>query len=1514
MPKSNKVNDHDNHNDDEFNLDSLLDEIKFGKYQMFIFVLIAFPIALNGIFSSSYIFTAGNLNYRCHKVFKLYLLSNNFLSIFMATFRCSIPECDTTREYNPQWLNNTTPLDQFSNLPKKCEKYETRLGSEGCLMSSFDQTSVQKCNQDFIYEDPKEITILNEFNLTCDENEYKLSLIGTINNIGQLFCYLITGYLSDRCVIIIHFIFHTHNFNLINLHIRYGRKFVIVVGCFGSGLFGILRAFSGSYVQFALFEFLDAFFGAATYSSAFIIGLELVTAKRRAVSGTFLNCFYAIGEIYLGIIAYYFRNFRTILLIIYLPAVLTISYIAVLPRSVRWLLAKNRNQEAKKILLKAAKINGTTLTTESLKQLDEKVEQERVKKQEEITLSSSGQKVHNDKQSINAAIVFKVANLCFCWFANTFVYNGLNLNSVYLNLFDKYFSYILVCSVEIPAFFATNFLMDWIGRKKTLFLGLFGSGLSCVIGELFAAVPQAPRHKYQLNRPLRFNERNGRIVGGRDATIEEFPYMVALFYRNFHTCGGAILNANTILSAAHCTNGRAASSFSVRVGSNRVTTGGQVVNVRQLIPHEWYNPRNEEFDIVILKLERNLVLSASVRAIQLPTHGFNVPHAAMATVSGWGGTNTAGNRVPTVLQTLQTPIIGNTQCRSIIGSSILNNHICAGGVVGRDACYGDSGGPLVFQGRVVGIVSWGPGRDCAVGWPIVYMRVSELLPFIIRNIRHYPEHMYKVRPELANLERSGRIVGGRDATIEEFPFMVSLIWFGGHTCGGSVLNAQTILSAAHCTHGEHPTSFSVRVGSSRVGTGGQLVRVWRVHGHDFYDDTIWINDISILKLERHLVLSASVRAIQLPTQGFNVPHAVMATVSGWGGTNTAGNRSPTVLQTLQTPVIGNPQCRTIIGSSILNTHICAGGVVGRDACYGDSGGPLVLQGRIVGIVSWGPGSDCAVGWPNVYTRVSEHLPFIKFAIKAQTSELNIPVVIYSHNNKYNISLAVPQRPRHRYELYKPLQDADRTGRIVGGTNTTIEAHPYQIALFYTNRHSCGGAILNTNTILSAAHCTDRSQTEFAVRAGSTFVSSGGQYIKATGYFNHEMYDDFDLSYDITILKLETDLVFSASVRAINLPTATFNVPQDSIATISGWGDLEFRSGNYPEQLQTVQVPVLSNPQCQIVYGNIDIFPNHICAGETGRDACQGDSGGPLTYQGRVIGIVSWGFGCAMDWPTVYSRVSEFLPFILVSNCTLTVKEDKLFNIFQIFTAVPTVPRHKNEFKQPSNNCKKNGRVLGGRNTTIEQHPYQIALFYTEHHLCGGAILNKNTILTAAQCADGRERVFRVRAGSTTMSSGGQFVRVTEYFEHPQFHQFAFFFDVAIMKLAQDLVFSDSVAPINLPPPGFKVPHGSIATVSGWGVLVLHAESYPDHLHAVDLPIVENDKCGHYFEGDINKIIPSHICAGNPCHNALPGDTGGPLVYQGYLIGIVSWGFGFDIDTPTVYARVSEVLPFIRRHM
>ena len=80
----------------------------------------------------------------------------------------------------------------------------------------------------------------------------------------------------------------------------------------------------------------------------------------------------------------------------------------------------------------------------------------------------------------------------------------------------------------------------------------------------------------------------------------------------------------------------------------------------------------------------------------------------------------------------------------------------------------------------------------------------------------------------------------------------------------------------------------------------------------------------------------------------------------------------------------------------------------------------------------------------------------------------------------------------------------------------------------------------------------------------------------------------------------------------------------------------------------------------------------------------------------------------------------------VKNNLYIKRQDKLIKLSK-FTAVPTRLHHKNELKLPTNNFHRHARIMGGRNTTIEAHPYQIALFYHDFHLCGGAILNESKI-------------------------------------------------------------------------------------------------------------------------------------------------------------------------------------------
>ncbi|XP_062556318.1 trypsin-3-like [Armigeres subalbatus] len=222
-------------------------------------------------------------------------------------------------------------------------------------------------------------------------------------------------------------------------------------------------------------------------------------------------------------------------------------------------------------------------------------------------------------------------------------------------------------------------------------------------------------------------------------------------------------------------------------------------------------------------------------------------------------------------------------------------------------------------------------------------------------------------------------------------------------------------------------------------------------------------------------------------------------------------------------------------------------------------------------------------------------------------------------------------------------------RIVGGQDASIEQHPYQISLRRGATHTCGGSILSADTVLTAAHCVYYANVEpsdFSIRAGSTLRNEGGQLITVSQMFVHPDYDDWTLEWDIAVLKLSVNLVFGRNVQPVALPSSTLRVSQGTIASIAGWGSLYYQ-GASKNHLQQVSVPVVENSICSVAYQNFGpIWSFHLCAGAFGIDACQGDSGGPLVIDGTVIGVVSWGYGCAFNgYPTVYSRVSEFIDFI-----------------------------------------------------------------------------------------------------------------------------------------------------------------------------------------------------------------------------------------------------------------------------
>ncbi|XP_043645688.1 trypsin beta [Drosophila teissieri] len=222
------------------------------------------------------------------------------------------------------------------------------------------------------------------------------------------------------------------------------------------------------------------------------------------------------------------------------------------------------------------------------------------------------------------------------------------------------------------------------------------------------------------------------------------------------------------------------------------------------------------------------------------------------------------------------------------------------------------------------------------------------------------------------------------------------------------------------------------------------------------------------------------------------------------------------------------------------------------------------------------------------------------------------------------------------------------GRIVGGSATTISSFPWQISLQRSGSHSCGGSIYSSKVIVTAAHCLQSvSASSLKIRAGSSYWSSGGVSVSVASFKNHEGYNANTMVNDIAVIHLSSALSFSSTIKAISL--ASSNPANGAAASVSGWGTETSGSSSIPSQLRYVNVNIVSQSNCaSSTYGyGSQIRSGMICAAASGKDSCQGDSGGPLVSGGVLVGVVSWGYGCAAsNYPGVYADVAALRSWVI----------------------------------------------------------------------------------------------------------------------------------------------------------------------------------------------------------------------------------------------------------------------------
>ncbi|XP_070794561.1 cationic trypsin-3-like [Pituophis catenifer annectens] len=225
----------------------------------------------------------------------------------------------------------------------------------------------------------------------------------------------------------------------------------------------------------------------------------------------------------------------------------------------------------------------------------------------------------------------------------------------------------------------------------------------------------------------------------------------------------------------------------------------------------------------------------------------------------------------------------------------------------------------------------------------------------------------------------------------------------------------------------------------------------------------------------------------------------------------------------------------------------------------------------------------------------------------------------------------------------PIDDDD-DDKIVGGYTCQKHSVPYQVSL-NVGKHICGGSIINNQWIVSAAHC---SMSRIQVRLGEhslTKYDGSEQHIDAAKIILHPKYNPQTLDNDIMLIKLSKPASLNSRVSAIRLPSSCPSTGAKCL--VSGWGNTLSSGVRYPDLLQCLNVPVLSQTQCINAYPG-EITNNMFCAGylEGGKDSCQGDSGGPVVCNGVLQGVVSWGDGCALKGkPGVYTRVCNYVSWI-----------------------------------------------------------------------------------------------------------------------------------------------------------------------------------------------------------------------------------------------------------------------------
>ncbi|XP_063975588.1 organic cation transporter protein-like isoform X1 [Diachasmimorpha longicaudata] len=444
-----------------------------GRYQNIMYYLLCIPATLPAAFLAfSQVFVSASPEHWC----RIPELENvtNLLSL-QARKELSLPyeyKSDGRRQFSRCYMydvNYTAILEEW------LRHVNTEVNATGSLTTSLPSPPVSntdwpktKCLHGWIYDKRDyDSTLVTELDLVCD-NSWLPSTSTTFFYVGSLFGNIIFGWIADK----------------------WGRRTAFFSILFLEVIFAIATSFSPNYTVYTALRTINGLFFPAIYQIPFILALELMGPRYRTFAGMGISMFFATAMCLLALLGYLLRHWYTLSLATSVPFIVLFSYWWIIPESPRWLLSKNRIDEAEVIVQHMARVNGKTVPTNFLR----KMEMEILKRQgvscngrnSENILAPGETEIRPPPPSAtpmdiitNPNIRKKFIILAFDWVANAVVYNGLSYNTTNLGVSD-YLAFFIGGIVEIPSYVITWYAMDRLGRRWVLCLTMLLGGVACV--------------------------------------------------------------------------------------------------------------------------------------------------------------------------------------------------------------------------------------------------------------------------------------------------------------------------------------------------------------------------------------------------------------------------------------------------------------------------------------------------------------------------------------------------------------------------------------------------------------------------------------------------------------------------------------------------------------------------------------------------------------------------------------------------------------------------------------------------------------------------------------------------------------------------------------------------------------------------------------------------------------------------------------------------------------------------